>query len=81
MDDQRAREAIADHLAVPESMVTDDAHFIELGADSLDMVSLTMRLEEEFDTSIPDDAAEQCATVGEALALVRESLSSPVPSR
>lgn len=77
MDDQRARTVIADHLAVPASSVTDDADFIALGADSLDMVSLTMRLEEEFNTHIPDDGVEDCRTVSHALALLRQALSTP----
>ena len=74
MDEQRARFVIADHLAVPPTSITDEADFVALGADSLDMVSLTMRLEEEFNTHIPDDTIEDCATVGQALALLRASL-------
>ena len=77
MDDQRARLVIADHLAVPSSSVSDDADFLALGADSLDMVSLTMRLEEEFNTHIPEDGVEDCQTVGEALAMIKASLSTP----
>lgn len=77
MDDQRARSAIADHLAVPAASVTDEADFVALGADSLDMVSLTMRLEEEFNTHIPDDDIEDCRTVGDALALLRDALRIP----
>jgi acyl carrier protein len=75
MDDQRARAAIADHLGVPAESITDDAGFVALGADSLDMVSLTMRLEEEFNTHIPDDDIEDCWTVGDALTLLRKALS------
>ena len=51
-----------------------DADFLALGADSLDMVSLTMRLEEEFNAHIPDDGVEDCNTVGKALAMLRKSL-------
>jgi acyl carrier protein len=39
----------------------------DLGADSLDTVELVMELEEEFDISIPDDAAEKIQKVGEAI--------------
>ena len=74
MDEQRARIVIADHLALPVSSVTDDADFLSLGADSLDMVSLTMRLEEEFNTHIPDEGVEDCRMVGDALAMLRASL-------
>ena len=39
--------------AVPEAAFIDD-----LGADSLDIVELVMKLEETFDIEIPDDDAE-----------------------
>ena len=74
LDATRARAVIADHFALPASAITDDADFVALGADSLDMVSLTMRLEEEFNTHIPDDNVEDCNTVGEALAMLQASL-------
>jgi len=39
----------------------------DLGADSLDTVELIMEFEKEFDVSIPDDQAENIATVGQAI--------------
>ncbi|MEO6359639.1 MAG: acyl carrier protein [Sphingomicrobium sp.] len=74
MDDQRARAIIADHFHLPLVHIRDDAEFVHLGADSLDMVSLTMRFEEEFNTHIPEDAVEDCRTVGDALAVLRSCL-------
>jgi acyl carrier protein len=38
-----------------------------LGADSLDTVELIMEFEKEFDIQIPDDQAENIATVGQAI--------------
>ena len=75
MDDQRIRSVIADHLHVPLDRVSDQAEFVALGADSLDMVSLTMRFEEEFDLHIPEDAVEACTTVGDAMAMLKDNLS------
>jgi acyl carrier protein len=74
MDELRVRSIIADHFSIPVSLVTDEAEFLALGADSLDMVSLTMRLEEEFNTQIADDRVEDCRTVADALALLRDCL-------
>ena len=71
MDDQRARAVIADHFHLPLAHIRDDAEFVHLGADSLDMVSLTMRFEEEFNTHIPEDAVEDCSTVADALKLLQ----------
>lgn len=49
-----------------------DARFIEdLGADSLDVVEITMLLEERFDVTIFDDEMEKCDTVGKAIELVQ----------
>ena len=71
MDEQRARSIIADHLHVPLDRVRDSADFVHLGADSLDLVSLTMRFEEEFDIHVTEEAAERCTTIGDALSLLR----------
>ena len=48
------------------------ARFAEdLGADSLDMVSLALAIEREFDIEVMDDKLEQWVTVGDAVAYVR----------
>lgn len=52
-----------------------DARFIEdLGADSLDVVEITMLLEERFDVTISDDEMEKCDTVGKAVELVQSKI-------
>ena len=46
----------------------DGASFInDLGADSLDMVELTIKFEREFGFEISDDAVESILTVGDAV--------------
>jgi acyl carrier protein len=68
---EAARTLIAEHLAVSLEAVADDAIFaVDLGADSLDMVELAMRFEDELDILIEDDESEACVTVGDALALL-----------
>lgn len=77
MDVESARLLIADHLAVDIAVVRNDASFTtDLGADSLDMVELAMRFEEALNISIPDDESEACATVGDALDLIRSKIVS-----
>ena len=56
----------------PESKFAED-----LGADSLDVVELVMALEEEFDIEIPDEAAEQIATVQAAVDYIEEKAATP----
>ncbi|KXK27147.1 MAG: acyl carrier protein [Bacteroidetes bacterium OLB12] len=62
---QKVKQIIIDKLGVEESEVTPEASFTnDLGADSLDTVELIMEFEKEFNISIPDDQAENIATVG-----------------
>ena len=64
---ERVKAIIADELSVEPDEVTPQSRFVEdLGADSLDVVELVMRLEDEFSLEIPDEEAEKIGTVGEA---------------
>lgn len=64
----KVKEIIVDKLGVDESEVVNDANFTnDLGADSLDTVELIMEFEKQFDISIPDEDAENIATVGDAV--------------
>ena len=59
---------IVDKLGVDEADINMDASFTnDLGVDSLDTVELIMEFEKEFDITIPDEEAEQIATVGDAV--------------
>ncbi len=65
---QRLRAIIAEVLGVDEALITLDAHFRrDLRADSLDLVELVMRLEEEFEGEIRDTEVQQITTVGDAV--------------
>ncbi len=64
---------IVEKLGVEESEVTAEASFTnDLGADSLDTVELIMEFEKKFNITIPDDAAGQIQTVGDAIAYIEE---------
>lgn len=64
----KVKEIVADELSVDPGIVTPQARFVEdLGADSLDVVELVMRFEEEFEIEIPDEDAEKISTVGDAV--------------
>ena len=68
---KRVKKIVADHLAVDEVKVTDEASFIDdLGADSLDTVELVMAFEEEFGSEISDSEAEKILTVGDAIKFI-----------
>ncbi|HKL12099.1 MAG TPA: acyl carrier protein [Halanaerobiales bacterium] len=71
----RIVKVVSEELAISEEEITEDASFIDdLGADSLDVVELIMALEEEFDIEIPDEDAEEIATVSDAVDYIEENL-------
>ncbi len=74
--EERVVEIVAEQLGVDREKVTRDTSFVnDLGADSLDTVELVMELEEEFDITIPDDAAEKIQTVGQAIDYIDQNSS------
>ena len=65
---------IVDKLGVAEGEVAPESSFTnDLGADSLDTVELIMEFEKEFNIAIPDDQAENIATVGDAINYIEEN--------
>ncbi len=73
----RVKEIVVSELGVEPEKVTPEASFVEdLGADSLDTVELVMAFEEEFGIDIPDEDAEQMATVGEAITYLENNSES-----
>ena len=74
--EDRVKKIVAEQLGVKEDEVSNDSSFVDdLGADSLDTVELVMALEEEFDTEIPDEEAEQITTVQLAINYINENLA------
>ena len=66
--EKRVREIVAEQLERDVNEVTNAASFIDdLGADSLDIVELVMKMEEEFGIEIPDEEAEKIKTVNDVI--------------
>jgi acyl carrier protein len=73
----KVQKIVAEQLGVEASEVTPQASFAnDLGADSLDTVELVMALEEEFDIEIPDEAAEEIATVQAAVDYINNKVAA-----
>ena len=76
IDEQSIRVLIAAHLGVEPQRATDGALFQhDLGADSLDLIELTMLLENDLGVDIGDEESEHCLCVGDALRLLRTKLA------
>ncbi|MBZ0266028.1 acyl carrier protein [bacterium] len=74
---QQVKEIIVEQLGVDMAEVTDTASFIDdLGADSLDTVELVMAFEEQFDIEIPDEDADQIATVGNVVTYLSKKIEA-----
>lgn len=59
---------VSEQLSVSKDEITRNSNFIDdLHADSLDLVELGMKFEEEFGVSIPDEDYEKLRTVGDAI--------------
>jgi acyl carrier protein len=72
---EKLKEIIVQELNVTPEQVTMEAKFQEdLGADSLDVVELVMKIEEEFGIEVPDEDAEKIRTVGDAVKYIEEKL-------
>mgnify|MGYP001152708856 FL=1 len=67
---EKVRDMLAEALNISADKITLESNVIEdLGADSLDMVELLSRLEDEEGVSIPEEDLDGMTTVGD---IVRE---------
>ena len=76
MEFEKLQVIIAEVLNIEPEEVTMAATFVDdLGADSLDIFQIIMGIEEEFDIEIPNEAAEQIVTVGDAVEQIKNALN------
>lgn len=76
MEFEKLQEIISEVLNVDADDITLNTTFVDdLGADSLDIFQIIMGIEEEFGIEIPNDAAENIATVGDAVEQIKNALN------
>lgn len=67
-------EIVAEQMGADKAKISRNTSFVDdLNADSLDTVELVMEFEDEFETSIPDEAAEKIKTVGQAIEFIKQA--------
>ena len=77
MEFEKIKKIIAEVLNVEEDTITMDSTFNDdLGADSLDVFQIIMGVEEEFEIEIPNEAAEQIVTVGDAVEQIKNAINA-----
>ena len=70
---EKIQAMLAEALNLPLEKVTPDAKIVDdLGADSLDVVELLSRLEDEYGITIPDEDVENLVTVADVAAEIEK---------
>jgi acyl carrier protein len=65
----------AEQMGVNAQDISRDTNFFnDLNADSLNAIELLMEFEDKFEMSIPDEEAEKCVTVGQAIDYIKANL-------
>lgn len=71
---EKVVKILCEQLGLEEEKVNKDSDLFEdLGADSLDVVTLLMALEEEFDLSIEDEQAQEFHTVNDIVSFIENN--------
>ena len=72
---ERLRALIAEQFAINENSISLETSFVgDLGADSLDVVELTMAIEEEFNIpEVEEDTVNALVTVGDVVRFLSEN--------
>ena len=71
---ERVQKIICEQLEIDSHLVTEDASISgDLGADSLDLVDLSMSIEEEFNLEVADDVLDHVRTVGDIVKFIEDN--------
>jgi|YelNatPaOPRAMG01_1025707.scaffolds.fasta_scaffold00039_122 acyl carrier protein len=73
---EEVKNIIVEKLHVPPEKITEEAHFInDLGADSLDITTLLMEVNDKYGIDIPEEEAQKLDTVGKLVNYLKEKLN------
>ncbi|MFP4445009.1 MAG: acyl carrier protein [Desulfosudaceae bacterium] len=73
--EDKVKRMLAERLDIDVADIKPESRFVnDLGADSLDIVELLMKLEDEFDLEISDEEAEEITTVKDAVDYITERM-------
>ena len=65
-------DIVAQKLSIDKETVLKNGSFEDLGADSLDMVEIVMKLEEVFGIEINDEDAEKLSSLNEVVNYIND---------
>lgn len=68
----RIRNVLEEYVEIPVEQITMETNLLnDLGFSSLDLVSIVVAFEEEFDIEIPDRKISEIITVGDVVEILR----------
>jgi acyl carrier protein len=73
---EQLSELMVERFLVDPENLTPEATFEDLGMDSLFLVELILEVQRVFNVKIDEDAATPTDTVGHAVALIEEQIST-----
>ena len=74
---EKVTTILKDQLSIDNKEVKLESQLIDdLGADSLDLVEISMALEEEFSIEVPDDQVESIHTVEDVVKFIHNNLDN-----
>ena len=72
---ERLVDLLSEQFSVDKETITEDTSFEDLGADSVDIVELSMALEEEFGIEeMSEEDSASIATVGDLMGYIKGKL-------
>lgn len=72
---EKVKKIIAEVLNIDEEKILIDSKIVDdLGAESLDLVTLLMEFEDEFNRKIPDNDVEKLITVKDAVTYIENKI-------
>ena len=75
----KIKGVVAEVFSVEEKQLALETNLVaDLGAESLDIVTLLMEFEDTFDKKIPDEEAEKLLTIGDAVNYIIDMSKEPV---
>lgn len=73
--EQTINNLLVEKFEIPEENITKEATFESLDLDSLDIVELSMNIEDELQVHISEDEAAQLSTVGDVITLLESKVN------
>ena len=74
----KIKEVIAEVFSIDEDGLSMETKIIDdLGAESLDIITLLMEFEDVFDRQIPEEDAEKLLTIGDAVNYIMDMGNKP----